>query len=106
MRKSILVLTASAGIAALAAFSGCSGDGGPPRVGDTVTPVLAGGLQWTAGQPGEIGVRLQARNKDGSAARVLGFNGIPTGADPVATITFYDGDQPLSPVAVMLSHRC
>jgi hypothetical protein len=105
MRCSRLLLTVG-GIVALAVYSGCSGEGSPPRAGDTVKPVLASGLDWIAGQNGEIRVRLEARNKDGSAARVLGFGGIPAKGDPVAKVVFYQDKQALSPVEVKLSHRC
>jgi len=105
MRRYVFLLTA-AGFLFLAAFSGCSGEGQPPRAGDTVKPVLAGGLDWTAGQSGGIRVWLEAKNKDGSSARQLGFAGVPADADPVARIVFFQGKEARSPVEVKLSHRC
>jgi len=77
-----------------------------PRAGDTVKPVLMGGLAWTAGESGTVVVRLEARNQDGSAARLLGFAGVPGDADPVARIVFYQGTEAQSPIEVRLSHRC
>jgi hypothetical protein len=97
---------AAGGLVALAVLSSCSGDGGPPRAGDTVRPVLAAGLHWTAGRPGDLRIRLEAENADGSGPRLLSNRGIPTESDPVAKITFFAGQQPLTPVAVTLSHRC
>jgi hypothetical protein len=80
--------------------------GGQPRAGDTVIPVLAGPVDWTAGQGGEIRVRLEARNKDGSSTRPLGFEGVPSKADPVLRIVFFQGSLAQSPIEIKLSHRC
>jgi hypothetical protein len=77
------------------------------REGDTVTPVFASPVQWTAGESGPVAVRLQAQNKDGSSPRALGFEAVPGDVNPRAKVTFYSGQQPLSdPVEVELSHRC
>ena len=79
---------------------------GRPRPGETVTPYLERQVQWTAGTAGDLGVRLYAHGGDGSTARVLDFSAVGWGTDPLATIAFYDGDQPLSHLEVALSHRC
>jgi hypothetical protein len=101
-----LLLALTAALTALAVLPGCSGDGGPLRRGDTVTPAFAADIDWTAGERGELYVRLRAKNQDGSAARYLGFAGYANDKHPIATITFYHGDQPQPPIDVALSERC
>lgn len=86
---------------------GCGDSTGAVRDGDEVTPVVTDGRgPWTAGVPEQITVRLSAKNKDGSADRLLGFASIPESANPTATVTFYVGDQPQSPLELPLNHRC
>ncbi len=75
----------------------------PLTEADTVAPVLVSRPQWVAGRTGDLEVRLVARLASGGV-RQLDFLGAD---DPVATITFYQGEVPLSPpVTVTLSHRC
>jgi hypothetical protein len=106
MKRSIVVYVL-AGLAAVAVFSACRGRGGAvPRSGDTVTPQLDEAVDWTAGQPGQLSVRLAARGKDDSAPRLLGFAAVSAGVNPVAVVTFYKGSQAESPVTVTLDHRC
>lgn len=86
---------------------GCGDSIGAVRDGDEVTPVLTDGRgPWPAGGQQQITVRLSAKNKDGSADRLLGFASIPESVNPTATVTFYVGDQPQSPVELPLNHRC
>lgn len=93
------------GLLVVIGLSGC-GSEARPRPGDTVRPTLAGSLIWTAGQTGQIAVRLQAQGQDDPRPRWLDFSGVPRKVDPIATIHFYEGDQELSPIEVKLSHRC
>jgi hypothetical protein len=92
------------GLAGLVLMVGC----GPADVNDaaTVTPVLVGRPSWTAGQPNLLRVRLEAAGQDGTSLGPLGFQGIPAGANPKATITFYQGDVAQPPLTVALDHRC
>jgi hypothetical protein len=106
MRIRAFPMTA-AGLLALLALSGCARPVDPPQLGETVTPQLSQAIQWKAGKPANLGVRLQARSADGAAPRLLDFNGIPPNVNPIAAVTFYDAaGKELSPVAVELSHRC
>jgi hypothetical protein len=105
MRRTFLTL-ATTGLALLTGLTGCNWRGGPPREGEHVTPHLSDQIQWTAGSPGQIAVRLVATGKDGSEPRRLGFGGLPPDVHPVATVTFYRGEQALPPVEVALDHRC
>jgi hypothetical protein len=95
------------GLLALIALSACNmHTGAPPRPGETVLPQLNGEVHWTAGRPGQLGVRLVARGPDGAGQRALGFAGIPDDANPVATVTFFEGERSLATVTVPLDHRC
>ena len=106
MRRSLL-LPLLAGCAAALVLSGCRApSASPPRPGDTVTPALTDSVSWTVGQPGQLSVRLVAQAKDGSAPRPLGLGAVPEDVNPVATVTFFKGEQAQSPVAVTLDHRC
>jgi hypothetical protein len=97
----------AAGLLALTSLSACNMQGAaPPRHGETVLPRLSGDVQWTAGRPGQLGVRLVARGPDSSGPRSLTFAGIPEDANPVATVTFFAGERALAPVRVTLEHRC
>jgi hypothetical protein len=106
MRRKVMQLGAAGSVAL--ALAGCGLHmGSPPREGDTVTPKIAVlTLQWVAGQQAQIPVRLYAKNRDGSSARMLDFSGIPGNANPQATVTFYQGEQAQSSVQVSLNHRC
>src|SRR3954466_2836342 len=74
----------------------------PLTEADTVAPRLDSRPRWVAGKPGQLEVRLHARLADGGV-RDLGFGA----EDPVATVTFYRGEEALSPpLTVPLSHRC
>jgi hypothetical protein len=84
---------------------GCGG-AAPPVAGDVVTPVLSSRAAWVAGKSNPFQVRLRATSGDGSNERLLDFDGIPTNANPSATVTFYQGDSALPPLAVALDHRC
>jgi hypothetical protein len=89
---------------ALLGLSGC-GNGGRPRPGDTVSPKLDRPIQWTAGKPGQIDVRLQAQGKDEATPRALNFiNGVAD--NPVADVTFFAGSHELTTAKLTLSHRC
>jgi hypothetical protein len=100
------ILFISVALFVLTGLSGC-GAGSGPRAGDTVKPRFNDTPELTAGQPGQIGVRLVAVNSDGSGSRNLGFGGITAQDNPVAKIIFFQGEQPMSPpVEVVLSHRC
>src|SRR5262245_28049904 len=105
MRRTFLAL-ATAGLALLTGPTACNWRGGPPREGEHVTPQLNEEVHWTAGSPGQLGVRLVANGKDGSGPRSLGFGGLPEDANPVATVTFYKGEEALPPVEATLAHRC
>ena len=106
MRRT-LFLFGAAGLACLALLSACGLQTGPPaRSGETVTPRLNEAIQWSAGKPGQMGVRLIAHGKDSPAGRTLGFSGIPDDVNPVAAVTFFQGEQSLPPVTVTLDHRC
>ncbi len=104
MRRTLWSLGAI-GLVALAFLSACNTIA-PPRPGETVQPRLSGDLRWTAGRPGQLGVRLLAQGQDGPAPRTLGFAGLAEDANPVATVTFFEGERALTPVTVRLSHRC
>jgi hypothetical protein len=95
-----------AGIIILLGFFASSQQNGQPRAGETVTPYLEWPIQWTAGTRGELGVRLFAQGPEAKRPRLLDFSAIPLGVSPVANIAFFCGDQPLSSIAVVLSHRC
>lgn len=84
---------------------GCGDSSLAPQPGETVSPVLSAPLQWKAGQPAELGVRLQAQAGD-AGKRPLGFKGIPGSTNPVARLTFFEGEQTLDTLEVALSHRC
>jgi hypothetical protein len=84
--------------------AGCGGN--DLRDGDTITPIVAGRPIWIAGQPGELQVCLLASGQDGSRRRSLDFSGIPSDANPKATITFYTGEVAQAPIHVTLDHRC
>lgn len=75
------------------------------QAGDTVQPVWLSGTAWKADAPASIAVRLQAVRADDSA-RPLGFQVMPSDANPEAVVTFYKGEESLSPIPVSLSHRC
>jgi hypothetical protein len=79
---------------------------GGPRAGDTVMPQLERPIVWTAGTPGELGIRLYAMGADDRTARLLDFGAIPPQANPLAQITFYEDDRPLGSLEAALSHRC
>src|SRR5262245_51925754 len=100
MRLSLICLTALA----LGVLAGCASK--KPKDGDTIRPALEQPLQWTSGKPIELSVRLQAEATDGSKPRVLDFTGVEANANPVAHITFYDGEKVLQTKDVELSHRC
>jgi hypothetical protein len=92
---------------ALAGLSACNMQtSAPPRRGETVLPRLSGDVRWAAGQPGQLSVRLVARSPDGSGPRSLAFDGIPEDANPVATVTFFEGERALAPVTMTIDHRC
>jgi hypothetical protein len=94
------------GLAVLVALPGC-GNYSALRPGDTVTPRLSEPMSWTAGEAGGLGVRLFASSRESSRLRPLGFGCTARGANPVATITFFDGNEQLgSPLQVALDHRC
>jgi hypothetical protein len=104
MRKWLWGLSAWA-LLGLLAFWG--GGQGRLRPGDTVTPYLDASIQWTAGRPGGLWVRLQARGADKTASRTLGADALPYGVNPVADITFHQGEyESLGSIRVPLSHRC
>ncbi len=106
MRTRVMQLTA-AGLLALLGLSGCARPADPPRAGETVTPQLSEAIQWKAGKPASLGVRLRARSADSAAPRLLDFNGIPTNVNPVADVIFFDASgKELAPAHVELSHRC
>ncbi len=104
MRWRILSVT-MVGLVAVFSLLGCASDR-RPQPGDTVTPKLDGRLIWTAGDPGQLAVRLVAQGKDDARPRLLDFSGVPTKVNPVGTIQFYEGDSELSTLEVKLSHRC
>jgi hypothetical protein len=79
---------------------------GGPRAGETVYPVLSAPSAWPAGGTIVLGARLHARHLDSSKERALDFQGIPSESNPQASVTFFDGEQPLETVEVSLSHRC
>jgi hypothetical protein len=107
MRRTLPLLLGVAGVAALTVLSACNGPSGtPPRPGETVMPQLSASIHWTAGRPGQLGVRLVARGQDGSAERTLGFAAVATDVHPVASVTFFTGEQSQPPVTVPLDHRC
>jgi hypothetical protein len=91
-------------------LAGVLGCGPPPvegvRAGDTVKPILSGPVYWTAGQTGRLGARLVAQSPGDGRWRALNFlRGVS--ANPVATITFFKGEEQLgSPVETVLAHRC
>lgn len=87
-------------------FSSCGDQNGRPRAGDTVTPQLEWPVLWTAGQPGDLGIRLYTQAKGDQRRRLLNFGSIPLHVNPVANLTFYRGDEPLSSPEIPLSHRC
>ncbi len=95
-----------AGLFVLASFSGCAFNDGKVHPGDTVTPQLEGPIEWSAGQTGNLGIRLYAKGKEEAGSRLLGFGSFPEDTNPTASITFYDGDQVLDSAQVTLSHRC
>jgi len=101
MRRIIRALGA-AGMLALVGLFGC-GKAGKPQAGDTVSPKLDKPIRWAAGQNGQINVRLQAQGKDESSPRALDFF---HSANPVANVTFYDGDTLVGTEKVELGHRC
>src|SRR5262249_49401009 len=107
MRRTILRLGA-AGLLPLTGLTGCGvRTMRTPQPGGPITPRLNEEVRWTAGQPGQLAVRLVARGKDGSNTRDLGFSGLPGDVNPVATVTFFKGDEAQSPpVSVTLDHRC
>jgi len=92
-------------LAAVALVVGCGQPTSPPAAGDTIVPSLSKEPKWTAGKPADLEVRLEARNAD-NATRRLDFKGLPEDVNPVATVTFYEGDKTLNTVKVTLSHRC
>lgn len=101
------LLLVVAGLAAVAVFSAWRGPGGgAPRSGDTITAQLEEAVEWTAGQAGQLGVRLVARSKDRPAPRPLGFAAVSDNVNPVAVVTFFKGAQAASPLTVTLDHRC
>jgi hypothetical protein len=79
---------------------------GQPHPGETVIPSLESPIQWTPGTTGELGIRLYAHGADSSQTRMLDFSAISWLANPMADITFYCDDEPLSSLEVPLSHRC
>ena len=93
------------GVLALVWLPACGGSRGP-QPGDTITPQMDPVVQWPAGKPVSIPVRLLAQAAGEAKPRTLSFNGIPSEINPKAAVTFYDGDQVLSTVEVALSHRC
>ena len=105
MRPSMQMLGV-AGLLILAGFFSCGQQTGRPHAGDTLRPQLEWPVQWTAGEPGGLGIRLYAKGRDDRGWRLLDFSAIPLNVNPIANITFYAGDQPLDSVAVALSHRC
>lgn len=106
MNRWIYTLMAAALVVVVGVSSCCDSQGRQPKAGDTVTPVLNGTPSWKAGQEASLGVRLQAKGKDDASPRSLDFiTGVS--ANPVATITFYKGDEALStPTEATFSHRC
>ena len=99
------------GCVGLALFLGCGGGSGAPRPGDLVTPQLAGTvagdhLEWRAGQPASLGVRLVAQGPTDKAPRSLNGTGIPLNVNPVAAVRFYQDDTEIGAVETALSHRC
>jgi hypothetical protein len=106
MRRTLWFLGVT-GLLAVAGLSACNKQtAAPPRQGETVLPRLSGDVHWTAGRPGQLGVRLVARGQDSSGPRTLSFDGLPEDANPVATVTFFEGERALAPVTVTLDHRC
>lgn len=99
-------LLAALAVVAIGVFSCSNQLANGPKPGDTVMPSLGSSLNWTAGQSAKIGARLTAQGKDEGQGRSLDFiSGVS--ANPVATVTFFDGDEQLgSPVETVLSHRC
>ncbi|MGF1581497.1 MAG: hypothetical protein ACFCD0_19395 [Gemmataceae bacterium] len=78
---------------------------GGPQPGETVQPVI-GTPSWRAGSTHEIAIRLEAVNGDSGNARLLQFTGIPSSANPVASVAFYNEETLLSEKSYDLSHRC
>jgi len=106
MQRLVYGILAVAAVIVAGIFSCTSQSSNGPRPGETVMPSLSDGLHWTAGHPGRIGARLLATGPEGARSRSLDF--IPgVSANPVATITFFNGEQPVSSaIEVVLSHRC
>ncbi len=76
------------------------------RPGDIVTPRCDGPIQWTAGEAGQLAIRLSAKHADDTAWRRLGLDALPYDVSPVADVTFSANDQSLGQARVELSHRC
>jgi hypothetical protein len=89
---------------ALTLLAAC--DSGGPRAGETITPQLTDPLSWTAGQSGQVTMRLVALDREGRVQRRLDFHGIPDNVNPVATVTFYGSDYVLPERQIVLDHRC
>jgi hypothetical protein len=105
MHRWVIVLLAIALVVAVGVSTYRQQQRNQPRPGDTVTPVLASGSHWLAGQPATLAVRLQARAGE-EEPRLLNFIA-GVSANPTATVTFFSGEQPYGPSReVPLSHRC
>lgn len=106
MQRFVYGALAAAAVVLVGVFSCNSQLAHEPKPGDTVTPSLSSSRAWTAGKPAMIGARLTAQGKEETQPRALDFIG-GVRANPVATVTFFDGDEQLgSPVETVLSHRC
>jgi hypothetical protein len=108
MRRWVTVILVVGLVVAAGVFLETQRQSQGPRRGDSVTPRFNGRPIWVAGHSGALAVRLQAQGKDYSEPRFLNFiPQVPATVNPVATITFFDGEEPVSsPVQVVLSHRC
>jgi len=95
---------AAGALAILLGLAGCSSGLDVPRAGDTITPRLDRPINWAAGKPANLYVRLEAQGE--GPARKLDFAGLSAAVDPMATITFLEGESPIGTSEVKLSHRC
>lgn len=101
---------ALSGAIGLVLLMGCGAPDSVPHPGDTVTPqldsLIGEPIEWRAGTSPILGVRLVAKGPDDKRPRVLTFQAIPWGVNPVAVIRFFRGEDELGSREVPFTHRC
>lgn len=93
--------------AVLASLSGCSRPAlKRAKPGDTVTPEIELPAPWQAGKPASLLVRLRAQGAGDPESVLLQDEEVGSEPTGLASITFYNGDQPLEEIERTVRHDC